>query len=110
MKFTKKELAGLVKICDAVSKMKDSLESEIYSKMRSAYPDAISHKAISKGDTKVIRFKFNKEPNKKIVSILQSMGFKIVDNLRTYYELRKGTSNIFLRFNDNNEIELSIYE
>ncbi len=40
MKFTKKELVGIIKICDAVSKVKDSMASEFFSEIRKANPKA----------------------------------------------------------------------
>ena len=97
MKFTKEELRKIHKICDAI-KARDSLVSEIYSKMRSAYPDAISHKAISKNGEDFIAFGFNKKPDRKLLNILQSLGFTIKSKGGNEYEANKGKSKITIYF------------
>lgn len=109
MKFTKKELKGIIKICDAVGKVKDSLASDLYSKMKSLYPDAIKHDMRSMGYYKSFHFDFDKTPDKKILSALQNMGFKVTHSVGGQYECRKGDTRIFIDIGQN-FIQMNVYE
>lgn len=102
MKFTKKELAGIIKICDAVSKIRDGVASDILAEIKKYNPNA-TYRIQSKptktyeGDpAKLARIliKFPEGINKQFVPYIKKYNVRFTKNAKDLIWATNGKEKI----------------